>query len=294
MFAPALSLDQQQRGGWPLILGGLLTLLMVAGLGRGLYMSGFDALNHAVPTNPLFYLAFALSYLALPSFDYLIFRRLWHIPRAGIAALHKKRIANEVLVGYSGEAYFYAWVRHHAQNVSAPFGAVKDVAILSALAGNLVTLLAILLLLPFEQAWRPMITGHWLAASGALMVLMCLPFLIFSKRLLSLPPPSLWWVFGMHLIRSLAILALSILAWHFAMPQVAMGTWLFFAAMRLLSSRLPLVPNKEMMFASAALLVQGPESALTHLLALCALLTLLCHIVLLAGLTLPGLVRKSA
>src|SRR5690349_3582085 len=85
---------------WPLILGALLTLLMIVALGRELYLSGLAGLSRSVPTNPLFYLAFALGYLAPPTFDYLIFRRLWRLPLAGMAALHKKRIANEVLFGY--------------------------------------------------------------------------------------------------------------------------------------------------------------------------------------------------
>ena len=58
---------------------------------------------------------------------------------SGLIALHKKRISNEVLLGYSGEAYFYAWARQRSQMVAAPFGAVKDVSILSAIAGNAIT-----------------------------------------------------------------------------------------------------------------------------------------------------------
>ncbi|WP_216075134.1 hypothetical protein, partial [Acinetobacter baumannii] len=84
---------------------------------------------------------FALYYVGPPTFDYVIFKRLWHIPLAGLVALHKKRISNEVLFGYSGEAYFYAWARQRTQMVAAPFGAVKDVMILSAIAGNAITLI---------------------------------------------------------------------------------------------------------------------------------------------------------
>jgi hypothetical protein len=66
-----------------------------------------------------------------------------------MAALHKKRISNEVLLGYSGEAYFYAWARQRTQMVAAPFGAVKDVTILSAIAGNAITLIMMIAALPF-------------------------------------------------------------------------------------------------------------------------------------------------
>ncbi|MES2444820.1 MAG: hypothetical protein V4574_18510 [Pseudomonadota bacterium] len=282
------------RSRWPLILGGLLTLLMIAALGRELYTSGLAGLTRAVPTNPLFYLAFALCYLAPPTFDYLIFRRLWGIPLAGMAALHKKRIANEVLFGYSGEAYFYAWARQRTQMVAAPFGAVKDVTILSAIAGNLMTLAMILLVLPFQDKLPAVITGHSIAGSAGLMVLMCLPFLIFSKRVFSLQRPQLWWVFGMHMLRSFAGTVFVVFAWHFAMPEVAFGTWVFFAAIRLLASRLPLAPNKEVVFASFALLLSGSGSSLTELMALFAALTLLSHIALIGGFSMHGLLTKFA
>ena len=49
----------------------------------------------------------------------------------------KKLIGNELLLGYVGEVYFYDWARRHVKMEGSPFGAVKDVAILSALAGNL-------------------------------------------------------------------------------------------------------------------------------------------------------------
>lgn len=280
------------RSRWPLVVGGLLTLLMIVALGRDLYTSGLAGLTRAVPTNPLFYVAFGLAYLSPPTFDYIIYRRLWQIPLGGMAALHKKRIANEVLVGYSGEAYFYAWARQRTQMVAAPFGAVKDVTILSAIAGNTMTLLMILLVTVFPDRLPPVITGQMIAASAALMVLMCLPFLLFSRRVFSLSRPLLWWVFGMHFARLIVGSSLVIFAWHFAMPQVSMGIWVFFAAVRLLASRLPFAPNKEVVFASFALLLNGSGSSLTELMALFAALTLLCHIALIGAFSLHSLIRK--
>ncbi len=81
-------------------------------------------------------------------------------------------------------------------------------------------------------------------------------------------------------------------AWHFAMPSVAIGTWLFLAAARLLSSRLPLVPNKELVFASFAILLMGSGKDVTELLALMAAFTLLVHVALIASFSLYELSRK--
>lgn len=280
---------------WPVVLGALLSVVMVAALGRELLQSGLVGLRQTIPVNPLFYLAFALFYLGPPTFDYLIFRRLWGIPLDGMVALHKKRIANEVVVGYSGEAYFYAWARQRTQMVAAPFGAVKDVTIQSAIAGNTFTLIMILLVIPF-RSMLPADMGSWsaIAGSAALMVAMSLPFFLFSKRVFSLPRGTLWWVFWMHMVR-LALGTITVaLAWHFALPEVAMGTWLFLAAGRMLVTRLPLLPNKELVFASFAVFLIGSGESLSELMALIAALTLLAHIMLIAGFSIHALIRRFA
>jgi hypothetical protein len=199
------------------------------------------------------------------------------------------------VVGYSGEAYFYAWARQRTQMVAAPFGAVKDVTIQSAIAGNAFTLILILMVIPFRQM-LPADLGSWsaIAGSAGLMVAMSLPFFLFSKRVFSLSRPMLWWVFAMHMARlTLGTLAIAF-AWHFALPEVAMGTWLFLAAARMLVSRLPLLPNKEMVFASFAVFLIGSGNSLSELMALIAALTLLAHIVLIAGFAVHALVRRLA
>ena len=277
---------------WPMFLGGALTLLMVVGLARELFDAGLVGLSRAAPVNPLFYLAFAIYYLGPPTFDYIIFRRLWRIPLAGMAALHKKRISNEVLFGYTGEAYFYAWARQRTQMVAAPFGAVKDVTILSAIAGNAVTLAVVALALPLGISLLTAVQQKAVLGSIAVIIGTSVPFMLFSKRVFSLPRGTLWWIFGVHCARILAGSFFIALAWHFAMPEVALGTWLFLAAGRLLAWRLPLVPNKELVFATFAIMVIGQGAALSELMALIAALTLLCHVVLIAAFGAHALIKR--
>jgi len=278
---------------WPMLLGGALTLLMIGALAHELFDSGLAGLSRRLPTSPFFYLAFALYYLGPPTFDYVIFKRLWNIPLAGMAALHKKRISNEVLVGYSGEAYFYAWARQRTQMVAAPFGAVKDVTILSAIAGNAVTLAMILLAAPFGMGLLTHVQQNWVWGSIAIIVATSLPFMIFSRRVFSLPRGTLWWIFGVHCARILTGSTLIAIAWHFALPQVSVGFWLLMAAGRLLVWRLPLVPNKEVAFATIAGVVIGQGEALSELMALIAALTLLAHVALIAGFSAHALITRN-
>lgn len=274
----ALQPAETLRRRWPSILGALLSLAMIVMLGRELLDTGLAGLSRAVPSSPLFYLAFFGLYMAAPTGDFVIFRRLWQIPWAGFAALHKKRIANDVVLGYSGEAYFYAWARARANLVAAPFGAVKDVSLLSAIAGNGATIILCALALPVGYELMPPGVLNAVAGSAVITLGVSLLLILFSKRVFSLPRRQLWEVFWIHCVRIAASSLLLALAWHFAMPEVSVWMWLFLSAARLLVSRLPLVPNKELLFANFAILLIGQGEALSDLIAFVAALTLMVHI----------------
>ena len=268
---------------WPALLGAALTVAMVAGLARQFLGTGLSGLARAVPAAPGFYLLFALLYLTPPFADWIIFRRLWALPAAeGFAALVRKRIANEVLFGYSGEAYFYAWARARGRLAEAPFAGIKDVAILSAMAGNAVTLAAVAVAWPFARGAFGAAGMTGLLVSGGIVVATSLPFLLFRARVFALPPATLRWVFGIQVARIVGSSLLLALAWGVALPGVALGTWLLLSAARLLVTRLPLLPNKELVFANLAILLIGRDTALADLLAFTAGLTLAVHLALLA------------
>ncbi|MGI4733438.1 MAG: hypothetical protein ACRYFW_17095 [Janthinobacterium lividum] len=281
------------RSRWPVVIGGLLTAAMIAGLARELLSSGLSGLGRAVPASPLFYVFFGLLYLSPITGDYVIFRRLWGIPFAGFVALIKKRIANEVVFGYSGEAYFYAWARARATMVAAPFGAVKDVSILSAIAGNAMTLAMIVVAVPLARSSLTPEMLRLVGGSAAVTVAISLPFLLFSRRVFSLPRPALWRIFAVHWVRLLAGQVLIALAWHYALPGVSIGLWLALAALRMLVSRLPLVPNKDLLFANFAILLIGRDTALSELMAFSAALTVLIHLGLIGLFGVQAVVAKG-
>lgn len=267
---------------WPLIIAGVLSLAMIAGLGRQLLGSGLNGLSRAAPDNWSYYLAFALLYISPPLGDYVIFRRLWKIPLEGFGALIKKRIANEAVVGYSGDAYFYAWARTRATMITAPFGAVKDVSILSALAGNAMTLLMTAMALPFALEVLPQRYYTGLAVGIPVVIAMCLPFLIFSRKVFSLDRKTLWWIFFIHCARLSAGCLLIAFAWHFGLPGIGIGIWLVLSATRMLVSRLPFV-NKDLVFTTMTTAILAGQGAsytdLANLIAFTTALTLVVHVV---------------
>jgi hypothetical protein len=281
------------RRRWPTWLGAVLSVLMVIGIGHELLDQGLAGLTRTAPASWLFYLIFTLRYMVGPTFDFIIYRKLWNIPWSGMIALNRKRIANDVVLGYSGEAYFYAWARQRTKMVAAPFGAVKDVSILSALAGNAITLLLVAIALPLATEMLSPAEFKTGLISAAVVLGMSLPFLLLSRRVFSLSRKELWEVFGIHIARLLADSLLVAVAWAVALPGVGFGTWILLAAARMLVSRLPLIPSQEVVFASFAILLIGRGDALSEMLSFMAALTLLFHAILIAGFGLLGLFRKD-
>jgi hypothetical protein len=295
-FPKITGLEPLERisGRWAWLASGLLSVLLFGGLLYQLFDAGLAGLETVLPRSPFFYLVFVLSYAALPLGDYLIFRRLWKLPLDGLVPLLKKRISNEVVLGYSGEAYFYAWARARLQMVTAPFAAIKDVSILSAIAGNVATLLMLGLAAPvaFQQVPDHHVTP--ILGSTAILVGFSLLILLFRTRLFSLPAADLGWIGLVHLGRLAITTLLVALCWHLALPMVALSFWLVLATARLVVSRLPLVPSKDLLFANLAVLLVGQDGELARLMALTTALTLLVHICVVMALALISVMGREA
>ncbi len=240
-----------------------------------------------LPRSPLFWLAFAAYYLAAPLFDLLIFRRLWSLPvGAGLSALTRKFVGNEILMGYIGEVHFYSWARNRLKMVAAPFGAVKDVAILSAVMGNVVTLAVLAAAYPFLGALHIGVAPRTLVAAVAITLGTSMVLLLLRGRVLTLGQKDLAFVALAQLARVVVTALLPALLWHLALPQVAIGWWILLAAVRLLLSRLPLLPNKDLVFASVTLALIGRATGIDNLMAMMASLILVTHLIVGAGLVL--------
>jgi hypothetical protein len=283
---PAIAAPQR---GWAWWLGTGITLaVLVAALVqlKDINLAGVAAL---VPTSPLFWLVFALGYFSGPMGDFLIFRRLWGIPADGFFALVRKLIGNELVTGYVGDVYFYTWARQRTAMVSAPFGAIKDVAIMSAMASNLVTLVLLGLSFPLLNGLKLGIEVDKLLLSGAFVVGLSSLVLVFRKKLFSLNTRDLRFVASIQLGRVLSYVLLTGLAWHLALPSEGVQMWLVLSAMAMLLSRLPFLPNARIVFAGLAAFLIGHDAEVTRLMAMMAGLTLATH--LLIGL--PLLAREA-
>ena len=232
-----------------------------------------------IPHTPLFWMVFVAYYMIGPVSEWIIYRHLWHIPLSGFAALVRKLVSNELLLGYLGEVQFYAWARGRLNMVTAPFGAIKDVTILSALTGNIATMIML------AGAW-PLIASGALGMEGrttflSLGVVLFTSFVIFlfRQKLFTLPRRELWIITGIHFARTIGFVGLSALLWHVVLPDVGLTLWLVLATLRMLVSRLPLIPNKDVVFAGFAVFMLGRDHQIQNLMAMMAMLLPAAHIV---------------
>ncbi|MGN6377120.1 MAG: hypothetical protein ACTHMG_16415 [Sphingomonas sp.] len=279
---------------WTAWAGGLVSLAILAAAIVRLRGTAVADMAEHLPHGVLFWTVFVLAYVATPGSEWVIFRRLWSIPSSGFVALLRKRVTNELVLGYLGEVYFYAWVRRTGLITrSAPFGAIKDVAILSALAGNVMTLAMLAAAAPFFSLLQLGIGGRALLGSLGIVALSSLAMLVLRRHLFTLPRADLAGITTVHLIRVTAMLGLTAMLWHLALPSVGLAWWLLLSTLRQLLSRLPLVPNKDIAFVGVAVFATGSHTDIATVVALVGSLTLVAHLLVAAVLGGVGLFERG-
>lgn len=230
----------------------------------------------ALPVSPLFYLIFVLRYFMLPLSEIsayeLVWRRsLWR----HFSAFLRKRVYNFAILGYSGEAFFTLWARR-ALDLSDTeiLVGVKDNNLVSALVSNIAT--AILVMSLF-------LTGRLhdsLAALPGSAFLFALAFfsavglsiavLAFRRRIIGLRPGVMAKLVAINAVRMGVVLGLHALLYWSALPGPPLETWFVFIALQLVLSRVPFLPNLDIVFLTAALhlgsLVDATEAEIAGML----------------------------
>jgi hypothetical protein len=266
------------QNNWQRWLSGAISVALLIVIVWKLKDFGFAKAAESLPSSPIFWLAFLGYYFALPLSEWLIFKRLWGLPASGFAALLRKLVSNEILLGYSGEAYFYSWARRHTKIVAAPFGAIKDVSILSAIVGNLMTLSMLSLAWPLVGHVAPDLHPRTIFLSAGVMIGSSMLIFLFKNKIFSLPTSDLRFIFGIHSARIILTTLLSGLMWHTALPQTPLLWLVLLATLQLLVTRLPLVPSKDLVFANLSVFLIGQDGPVSTLIGIIATLILATHL----------------
>lgn len=241
------------RWGFPVSLIGLIAYRFT--------QIGWLQIWNAHPSGVAFYLALPLIYLTQPAADWIIYRRLWpNADSPGLLVMLRKRYLDNAVLDYSGEAYFFVWATSHVNLPAARLlHAIKDSNILSAGAGLVLVMLVAWVLAATGALPVTMVAGQgWTVALGVIVpVTLCAMLVAGGRRATVLTRPEIGWTFAIHLLRGLTGLGLEFALWWFSGALPSAIACLEFVALQLLVTRLPIVPNKALIYAGAGIWLSG-------------------------------------
>jgi hypothetical protein len=232
-----LTASRAGRFGILLLRWGIPAALLVI-IGRRLTELGWREIWTARPANPGFYLLLVAQFFLQPFGDYFVYRNLWGgTSTPPMSVILRKRLMNTFMLDYSGEAYFYLWAQRRLK-----------------LAPGL-----LMLLLTGGLALPAVVGAHaWLyALVGTVPLLLCLALVLGHRKFTALSRRQIASTFGIHFTRSLLVLAVEFGLWQLSGALPSAVACLQFVALRLVVTRLPLVPNKDLIFVGAGIAAAG-------------------------------------
>lgn len=264
----------------------LISVAAVVFLGVKLYHIGWTELWAALPRQPAFYAAFAVLYITAPLAEVLIYSNLWGVGLGALPTFLRKRVYNEVVIDYSGEAYLYLWAKRTLHLADGRLlSTVKDVNLLSGVASNAVTLA---LVIAFALAgYGTLLQGmdpHAVRAveiAAALAVAVMLAVMLFGRHLLGVTRKQSFVIGGIHFARMLLVLVLQAVQWGSALPDVPLPQWIMFLTAQMLLTRLPFLPNRDVMLmwlgVTLAPAIAAPQAHVASMFVAAGVLSLLTH-----------------
>jgi hypothetical protein len=275
-----------------------LALLVI--IGHRLTELGWHDIWLARPASMGFYLLLVAQFFLQPFGDYFVYRNIWGDPPP-MAVILKKRLMNTFMLDYSGEAFFYFWAQ---KNLRLPPGmlvhGIKDSNLLSGGAGLAMVWLLGFLLLATGGLHIPVMPGQtWIyVLAGTVPLVLCAVLVLGHRKVTVLNRRQLAVTFGIHFLRACLVLGIEFGLWQLSGALPTAVASLQFVALRLVITRLPLVPNKDLIFVGVGMAAAGAANAAVTPVATVLVILAAADLVLaatVAGITaLPGLSRKPA
>lgn len=212
-----------------------------------------------LPTQPLFYVLFLALYFLLPVAEVVMYRLTWTFDALrSFPAFLKKRVYNREVMGYSGEVYFFSWAR---REIGGPetrlLETIRDNNILSSVSSTLVVVILLtVFLFAGELRLGELIGEDWAAylVGGTLLTAGLIPLGYRYRRFLfSMPARTALLILGLQSLRLLVGQVLQIGQWAVVMPEVPLQVWFTYAALSLIVTRIPFLPNQNLVFMGAGI-----------------------------------------
>lgn len=206
----------------------------------------------------------------------LYLKKSWNFNiRQGLPVFVYKKIYNSDVITYSGEVYLYYWAKKKFNYSKKDIVAlIRDNNILSTLSSTMIAILLIGVFLTFGHIGFNEIMGRedhmWIP--WILLVFIVLGAIALHNRRLwfSLSRNEALYILRVHISRLMVVHALEMLQWVVAIPVVSMNNWFSLMAAKIATSRIPLLPNKDLLFVSIVIGLSGtfgiPQAELASML----------------------------
>lgn len=256
-----LAASRAGRAAVQLLRWGIPAVLLVI-IGRRLTELGWREIWIVRPANPGFYVLLVLQFFLQPFGDYLVYRNLWGQENTPpMAVILRKRLLNTFMLDYSGEAFFFFWAQARLKLKSGLLvHSIKDSNLLSGGAGlAMVYLMLLALLAAGGLKIPPAFNAHgWLyVVVGSVPLILCAALVLGHRKLTSLSRTQIATTFAIHFSRAALVLAVEFGLWELSGALPSAVACLQFVALRLVVTRVPLVPNKDLIFVGAGMAAAG-------------------------------------
>lgn len=255
----------------------LLQAAIIGYLIYKLYDIGLTQLIESLPLNPLFYLLFILIYFSLPISEIFIYGVKWNFKgfRAFLVFVQKKVLNTDVL-GYSGEFYLFYWAKDKLKIPAVEaMKFVKDNNILSSLSSTFISVILLIFFLtqgyiniedyiPQIESW---ITYGWIGL--AVFVVLFVGYK-FRSYILTISLRDAVKISSIYTGRLILTNLIQIIQYKIAEPTVPWAVWFSLMAAQIMSTRIPFLPSRDVLYVSVALemsvMLNVPEAQLVGVL----------------------------
>ncbi len=242
-----------------------------------LYDIGLAQVIESLPLNPLFYLLFILIYFSLPISEIFIYGVKWNFRgfRAFLVFVQKKVLNTDVL-GYSGEFYLFYWAKDKLKIPAVEaMKFVKDNNILSSLSSTFISVILLIFFLtqgyiniedyiPQIESW---ITYAWIGL--AVFVVFFVGYK-FRSYILTVSLRDAVKISSIYTGRLILTNLIQIIQYKIAEPTVPWAVWFSLMAAQIMSTRIPFLPSRDVLYVSVALemsvMLNVPEGQLVGVL----------------------------
>lgn len=219
---------------------------------------GWQRVWESLPVTPWFYILFLFLYFALPVSEQFIYGASLNFSfKKGLPVFIQKKIYNADVLGYSGEAYFFVWAKKNLEESAGYiFGVIKDNNIISSITSTLVAAVLLSIFLYFSQLNLQEVidVDRQYFYYGAVAVVLILATLIYFRHyIITMPLEMASKIFGIHLARLLFVYSVEIIQWMVVMPEVPLYIWFTYMGIKIISTRIPFLPSRDLLFIGASL-----------------------------------------